>query len=305
MIENNYWILNIIVLVIFFLIFYIYRKLENRKIRQITKYIQEINKKNYDLKLCENCEGEISILKNEIYKTTVMLKEIAENSVKDKSSLKDALSDISHQLKTPFTSILIILDNLIDNPDMPEQTRNEFIRDIKREIININFLITSILTLSKFDSNTIEFIREKVLVKELISDVVQRTSVLADLKNIKVEVYGNENASLKCDKRWEAEALINILKDCIEHSFEGNKVIIEYEENKVYSQIKIKDFGDGIDKEDIPHIFERFYRGKNANPNSIGIGLALAKTIIEKDNGSVLVSSDHTGTEFLIKYYLT
>lgn len=120
-----------------------------------------------------------------------------------------------------------------------------------------------------------------------------------------MEVYGNENDFLKCDKRWEAEALINILKDCIEHSFEGNKVIIEYEENKIYSQIKIKDFGEGIDKEDIPHIFERFYRGKNANPNSIGIGLALAKTIIEKDNGSILVSSDNTGTEFLIKYYLT
>lgn len=301
--ENNYWFLNIIVLIIFFLIFYIYRKVENRKIKKITKYIQEINKKNYDLKLCENREGEISILKNEIYKTTVMLKEVAENSVKDKINLKDALSDISHQLKTPFTSILIILDNLIDDSNMPEEIRAEFIRDIKQEIININFLINSILILSKFDSNTVEFNREEVKIKDLINDSIKRNSILADLRNVKIESIGDENIYLKCDRKWQTEAIMNILKDCIEHSFEENKIIIKYEKNNVYTQISIRDFGDGIDKEDIPHIFERFYRGKNASANGVGIGLALSKSIIEKENGSVFVTSDENGTEFVIKYF--
>lgn len=300
---DKYWIFNLAILILFFLIFYIYKKRENRKIREITKYIQEINKKNYDLKLCENSEGEISILKNEIYKTTVMLKEVAENSVKDKLNLKDALSDISHQLKTPFTSILIILDNLIDNPDMPQDMRNDFMRDIKREIVNINFLVASMLTLSKFDSCTVEFSQEEVVVKDLIEEVMKRNAVLADLRNVKIEVVGKKESFIKCDLRWQIEALVNILKDCIEHSFENNKIMISYEQNTVYTQIKIKDFGEGIDEEDLPYIFERFYKGKNAKSNSIGIGLALAKTIIEKDNGSVSVDSDRNGTEFIIKYY--
>ena len=300
---NSFWIINIVVLLVFFLTFYFYQKKQNKRIREITKCIQEINKKNYSLNLKDYREGEISILKNEIYKTTVMLKETAENSNMDKLKLKDSLSDISHQLKTPLTSILVILDNLIDNPDMPEETRNEFIHDIKREIVNINFLIASILTLSKFDSNTIDFIREEVKVKDLISEVIQRNSILADLRNVKIEADG-ENSMINCDFRWQVEALVNILKDCIEHSFENEKIVIQYENKNTYTEIKIKDYGEGIDPKDIPHIFERFYKGKNASENSIGIGLALAKTIIEKDNGSIFVESDKTGTEFLIRYYL-
>lgn len=304
--ENNYWIWNVIVLFIFILIFVFYQKKQNKRIREITRYIQEINKKNYNLKLQDNREGEISILKNEIYKTTVMLKEVAENSINDKANLKDALSDISHQLKTPFTSILIILDNLIDNPDMPEETRNDFVRDVKREIVNINFLVNSILILSKFDSNTIEFHREDIKMEDLINEVIKRNSVLADLKNVKIETINaieNENWSIECDFRWQVEALVNILKDCIEHSFENSKVVIEYEKNKAYTQIKIRDFGEGIDEEDKAYIFERFYKGKNAKENSIGIGLALAKAIIEKDNGTVTVVSNKKWTEFTIKYF--
>ncbi|MBR1540390.1 MAG: HAMP domain-containing histidine kinase [Clostridia bacterium] len=308
---NNYWIWNVIVLFIFVFIFVFYQKRQNKRIREITRYIQEINKKNYNLKLQDNREGEISILKNEIYKTTVMLKEVAENSMNDKANLKDALSDISHQLKTPFTSILIILDNLIDNPDMPAETRNDFVRDVKREIVNINFLVNSILILSKFDSNTIEFHREDIKMEDLIQETIKRNSILADLRNVKVEMVRADNNGIeeadnwiiKCDFKWQVEALVNILKDCIEHSFGDSKVIIEYEKNKAYGQIKIRDFGEGIAEEDKAHIFERFYKGKNAKENSIGIGLALAKTIIEKDNGNISVISDETGTEFIVKYF--
>ena len=151
--------LGILCIIILFLI---YLGKRNKSISEITKYIEELNKKNYSLKIDSNSEDELSILKNEIYKTTVMLKKVAENSNKDKKNLKKSLEDISHQLKTPITSILIMLDNLIAEPDMDKETRQDFIRDIKRNIININFFVQSILKLSKFDANTIKFIKEKM-----------------------------------------------------------------------------------------------------------------------------------------------
>ena len=232
-----------------------------------------------------------------------MLKESADNSIKDKKELKNSLEDISHQLKTPLTSILIMLDNLIDEPDMESKMRDEFVRDIKREVTNINFLVQAILKLSKFDSNTVDFIREKNHMKSIIDKSIQNVSTLCDLKNVEIETKGCENAILYCDFRWQVEAITNIIKNCIDHSKEGSKVVINYGENKVYSFINIEDFGEGISKKDLPHIFERFYKGENASEDSIGIGLALSKTIIENDNGNISVDSSKEGTEFQIKYF--
>lgn len=248
-------------------------------------------------------EDELSILKNEIYKTTVMLKENAENSNKEKLELKDSLSDISHQLKTPLTSILIMLDNLIDDPQMDENIREDFIRDIKREINSINFLVQSILKLSKLDTNTVNFIEEKNDLNEIVNQAIKNVTMLSDLKNVSVILKSNSNSIIKCDFKWQVEAISNIIKNCIEHSNKDSEVIITIEDNKAYSKITIKDSGIGIDKEDLPHIFERFYKGKNATPDSIGIGLSLAQTIIKKDNGTISVKSSNKGTTFTIKYF--
>ena len=310
--EKNYNMflkINIAFLVISFLIlifvFLQYNKRKDKEIAEITKYIEEINKKNYTLKIDEISEDELSILKNEIYKTTVMLKESAENSIKDKKQIKKSLEDISHQLKSPLTSILVMLDNLIDEPDMNIETREEFIRDIKREIVNINFLVQALLKLTKFDSNTMKFIKEKTYIKDIVDGAVKNVSTLCDLRNIEVEVNGDENAWIKCDCKWQIEAVTNIIRNCIDHSNEKSKIIINYEKNNVYVSISIKDFGEGISKKDLPHIFERFYKGQNATPDSIGIGLALSKTIIEEDNGTVSVESEQgKGSNFIIKYYL-
>ncbi len=291
---------NFILLIIFFK--YNYEK--NKELDEIIKYIEEINKKNYSLHIDEISEDELSILKNEIYKTTVMLKENAENSLKDKVELKKSLEDISHQLKTPLTSILVMLDNLIDNPDMDFDTREDFIRDVKREVVNINFLVQAILKLSKFDANTINFSRENRLVKDIINESVKNVSTLCDLRNIQVEINGDEKAQLNCDFMWQVEAITNIVKNCIDHSNTGNKISISYEKNNVYVLIKIQDFGDGISKKDLPHIFERFYKGENSTADSVGIGLALSKTIIEKDNGNICVESERgKGSCFVIKYF--
>lgn len=305
-INNKFIKIEIILLITtsvsLLIVFILYERKQDKEIDKITKYLEAINDKNYTLKIDENSEEELSILKNELYKVTVMLRENASNTLKDKINLKRALEDISHQLKTPLTSILIILDNLIDNPEMDYQTRVEFLHDLKRETTRIQSLIQSILKLSKFDSNTVQFIKQDIYLKQIIDEAIKNTGSLADLKNIKINVEGNKKIKLNCDLLWQIEAITNILKNCIEHSKENTQIDIKYNNNSVYSYITITDYGEGISKEDLPHIFERFYRGKNSSNESIGIGLSLSKTIIESNNGIVSVESNSDKTTFIIKY---
>ena len=306
-INNKFIKIEIILLITtsisLLIVFMLYERKQDKEIDKITKYLEAINDKNYTLKIDENSEEELSILKNELYKVTVMLRENASNTLKDKINLKRALEDISHQLKTPLTSILIILDNLIDNPEMEYQTRVEFLHDLKRETTRIQSLIQSILKLSKFDSNTVQFIKQDIYLKQIIDEAIKNTGSLADLKNIKINVEGNKKIKLNCDLLWQIEAITNILKNCIEHSKENTQIDIKYNNNSVYSYITITDYGEGISKEDLPHIFERFYRGKNSSNESIGIGLSLSKTIIESNNGIVSVESNSDKTTFIIKYF--
>ena len=306
-INNKFIKIEIILLITtsisLLIVFMLYERKQDKEIDKITKYLEAINDKNYTLKIDENSEEELSILKNELYKVTVMLRENASNTLKDKINLKRALEDISHQLKTPLTSILIILDNLIDNPEMDYQTRVEFLHDLKRETTRIQSLIQSILKLSKFNSNTVQFIKQDIYLKQIIDEAIKNTGSLADLKNIKINVEGNKKIKLNCDLLWQIEAITNILKNCIEHSKENTQIDIKYNNNSVYSYITITDYGEGISKEDLPHIFERFYRGKNSSNESIGIGLSLSKTIIESNNGIVSVESNSDKTTFIIKYF--
>lgn len=281
----------------------IYNRVINSKINKITKYVEEINKKNYKLDILSNKENSLSLLQNEIYKTMVMLREAADNSLNDKIQLKDSLSDISHQLKTPLTSVSIMLDNIIDDADMDKDIREDFIFDVKREINNINFLVQNILKLSKFDANTINLTSEYINVKELLDETVKNVLALSDLKNVKVEVKCDKSMKIKGDYKWEIEALTNILKNSIEHAFEDSTVTITATDNRIFSIIAIKNEGKIISKKEIPHIFERFYKGENSSKDSVGIGLALAKTIIEKDGGTISVESKNNETEFKIKYF--
>lgn len=310
--ENNtdfqkFIIIDISTLILFILIlsiiFFKYNHSESKKINEITKYIEEINRGNYKLNIEENTEDELSILKNELYKITIMLKEVAENSQKDKTTLKDSLSDISHQIKTPITLILIMLDNILSDENMPEDIKKDFIKDIKREIINIKFLVESILKLSKIDSNSIKFIKKEVFIKDIINEAVKNVSMLSELKNIEIIVLGDDSIKTICDLKWQVEAITNILKNCIEHSYENRKIYINYNQNNMYTELKIEDNGTGIDAKDLPHIFERFYKGKNSSSDSVGIGLALSKSIIESNNGYIQVDSKlNKGTTFIIKY---
>ena len=278
----------------------------DKEIDKIIRLLEKINHKNYELNIDELSEDKLSILKEEIYKTTIMLKENADNSLKDKINIKNSLQDISHQLKTPLTSINIMLDNISDDPNMKVEVREEFIRHIKREMASITFLVQVILKLSRFESNTITFYPKEVSVQKIIDTVISNISNLSDLKNICIIVDNRCKSKIKCDFKWQVEALTNILKNAIEYSYDDNKVILECNDNNLYTEFRIKDFGKGMSAEDTINIFKRFYKGKNTdiNKDSIGIGLSLSKAIIEKDNGQIVVESKkEKGTTFIIKYF--
>ena len=306
-VNNKVRIISLIIIITFdsliILIFYLYDKNKSKKIKEITKMISKINNRQFDIDINDFNEGELSILKNEISKTTIMLRQVADNSVKDKLNLKDSLGDISHQLKTPLTSITIMIDNILDSPDMNEKTRKKFLINIKREILNINFLVMSLLKLSKFDANVVKFNKESVYLKDIIIESIKNVSMIKELKNITIKVSGDDNIKLLCDFKWQVESITNILKNSIEHTSEYGTVEVNYSENKLYTRILIKDNGKGINSDDLPHIFDRFYKGENGSDDSFGIGLSLSKTIIEKEGGSITVkSTPNIGTIFTIKY---
>ena len=298
---------NIILIIVFSILWIIiifeYLKRRDKKINQITQYINEIKNRKYELDINENSEDELSNLKNELYKITVMLKEESEISKKDKENLKMSVEDISHQLKTPLTSITIMLDNLKDNPNMDENTKQKFIFEISKQIDWINWLVISMLKLSKLDANVVQFYEEKINLKKFIDEIVKNLEIPIEIKNQQIVIEGNEKASFIGDYKWQQEAVTNIIKNCIEHNKDNGKIYIRYEENTLFTKITIKDEGEGISKEDLKHIFERFYKGQNSSENSVGIGLALAKNIIEKNKGMISCKSElDKGTEFVIKY---
>lgn len=308
--DNEYKKIEIIkigILTLFIIIInYIYLNYNNKKdkkISELTKLVDNINHRKYKIEIDED-EDELSILKHEIYKTTLMLREQADNSLKDKKELKKSIDDISHQLKTPLTSILINIDNITDNQNISNEKKEEFIKEIKRETYNIKSLVETLLKLSKFDVNTIEFNNKDICLDELLTKSIQKVSALADLKNIKIN-NNSTKETINCDMNWQIEAISNIIKNGIEHSEENSKIDIKTETNNVYTKIEITNYGNKIDEKDQKHIFERFYKGKNSKEDSVGIGLSLAKTIIEKDNGRISIESNDEKTSFIIKYFST
>ena len=284
--------------------FGIYVSIRKRQDKKLTNYLMKINSGNYRLNFEDMKEDQISVLSSEIYKTTVMLREQSERSVTEKQKLKDSLSDISHQLKTPLTSIMIMLDGILEG-DMPEELKREFLGDIRNSITHLTFLTQSMLTLSKLDANTITFHEEKVRLSDIINISISNTSAIAQDQG--VEVKGEcPDITIECDMKWVCEAVTNIVKNCIEHTKKGGSVTLVAEENPLLIKLTIEDTGCGIKKKDLPHIFERFYKGSNSSDTSVGIGLALSKSIIEKCGGYISVqSTEGKGSKFTIKFFKT
>ena len=285
------------------LIFICYQKQRNRKIQELVDYIRKIEHGIYRIEIEENDEGELSRLQNELYKITVMLRESSELAGQQKKALADSVSDISHQLKTPLTSCLVLLDNLSESENMTEETRRRFLSEITGQLTSVSWLVQVLLKLSRLDAGVVELKEEEVSVSALIRGAVEKVGLLAEWKQIDIQVMGEEEPGIKGDRHWLEEALVNLIKNAIEHSPEDSEIRIQVEDNQVYTCIHVRDFGSGISYEDQKNIFERFYRSADAGEDSVGIGLALAQEIMKRQNGYLTVESEPgQGTTFYMKF---
>ena len=276
-----------------------------QKIRDLNNYLERIVRGDFSLNISSNEEGHLSILQNNLYKVLVMLKTSNETILQDRERLVDSMNDISHQLKTPLTSILIMTDLLMNEEN--QDRRQEMVHIIDRQLEKMRWLITNLLKLSKIDADAVPFKKDKVDSKEFIDDCLQPLLPMAELANVNV-VKKVDDFTFICDKSWTAEAVINIIKNCLEHTNRNGRgeIKISATSNNVSIDIVIEDNGTGISKKDIDHIFERFYHGENSSKDSVGIGLALAKAILEKQKGDISVESiEGQGSKFIIKLYKT
>lgn len=287
--------------VILIIIFTVVTKQRYKNLNDLNDYLSLVCKGIYDMNIDDNTEGELSILKNNLYKVITLLQSQNEYLKNDKLYLADSIADISHQLKTPLTSMMVMCE-LLENEENPDK-RREFVTVINNQLSKMKWLITNILKISKLDADATEFKRDEVSISKVLDDSLKPFALTAELKNIIIENKSNDFV-FNGDENWTAEAVSNIVKNCLEHTNDGGKITIASDSTNLYNKLTISDNGCGIAEEDLPHIFERFYHGKNSSKDSVGIGLALAKTIFEKENASVTVESEQgKGSAFEIIFY--
>ena len=282
-------------------IFLLTERYRYRKLQKLSADLDKLLISGTPLPIAEYDEGELSILANQIQKITLLLKESAEVVKADKKYLADSLADISHQLRTPLTSMNLTA-SMLRNPELSTEKRIELSRELRNLLARTDWLVETLLKISKLDAGTVKLIQNPVRVKDLIDRAAEPLAIPMDLRNQRLIVHCKEEAFIG-DPVWTAEALGNILKNCMEHTPEGGIVTITASETALYTQIEVQDTGSGFDPKDIPHLFERFYKGSNASENSYGIGLALARTVITSQNGSVQAMNGDSGAKFVIKFY--
>lgn len=272
--------------------------------KQIARISEDINKLLHGdntISFDEYTEGELSVLHSEIQKMTVRLREQQQRLLDDKVYLADSIADISHQIRTPLTSINLIVQ-LLSQPDISEDKKRQHIFELKRLLLRIDSLITALLKISKLDAKTVQFKPRNLSLQELINKSCEPLLVPFELRGQELKI--SADGSFYGDLDWTCEAIGNIVKNCMEHTPDGGTVEVTALENPIYSEIVIKDTGSGIDKDDLPHIFERFYKGKNSGDNSFGVGLALARMIVTGQNGTVKAENQKDkGAKFTIRFY--
>lgn len=275
-----------------------------KKIRSFSQAAEAVIEGNYNIHFYENKEGEFYSFAHQFNMMVQRLKNSIEMLNKEKVFLKDSIAHISHQLKTPISSLVMFNEILLSNDNMGSDERMHFVHMSKEQLERMEWLTKNLLKMARLDAGVIEFNKENIPIVHTIDRALCGVEMKAKMKNQTIELKGIGEGFLKHDSEWTAEALSNIIKNAIEHTAVGGKIIIRWEETPLSMQISIKDNGPGILKEEIGKIFKRFYKGKNStNPSSIGIGLSLAKLIIESQKGSISVQSeDGIGTEFNITF---
>ncbi|MCQ2523905.1 MAG: HAMP domain-containing histidine kinase [Lachnospiraceae bacterium] len=295
------WLLVALMIIIDIVVFS-FDQIRNLKIQRLSKSIDSILFGQNDVLITDCSEGELSILQNEISKMTIRLKEQSDMLLSDKVKLTNAIADIFHQLRTPLTSMNINVA-LLEDEDITYEQRLEITRKIYKQLDRIQWLVESLLKISKIDSKTAEFKSENLLVSKVLNKALEPLLVPLDIKDINLEVNVVDEA-FTGDLKWTVEAIGNVLKNCMEHTPNGGMISIECKETALFTSIIIKDTGEGFSEEDLPYLFERFYNGKNAGKESIGIGLSLSRMIISEQNGTIVASNNKEGGAcFEIKFY--
>ena len=283
---------------------YVYKlKKYKKSLRRLSGEIDRILHGSGELVLGSYEEGEISILRDEIYKMTVRLREQSETLAGDKEALADSLADISHQIRTPLTTLNLMTARMMREGDDPEQ-RKRILREMNRMLERIEWLITALLKMSKLDAGAIRLEPTDISMEGFLKKVMEPFEIQMDLRDQRCRIEGAEGMTFTADEAWTLEAVRNVVKNSLEYTPDGEALEISCEDNSLYTEISVCDSGPGIAPEDLPHLFERFYKGKNAGSSSFGIGLALAQSIMSRQNGVIRAENRRQGgSRFRIRFY--
>ena len=278
---------------------------------QRNRYRKHLQKLNEDLDclllhgtplpINQYSEGELSILASQMEKITLRLTESADRVQQEKESLADSLADISHQLRTPMTAMNLAV-TMLRTRELEPGRRMELTAELRSQLQRMDWLVETLLKISKLDAGTITMASEAVSVREMLHRALEPLEIAMDVKNLSLSLHCASEAFMG-DLGWTAEAVGNILKNCMEHTPEGGSITIRAEETPLYTRITVEDTGEGIAPQDLPHLFDRFYQGANGSPASYGIGLALARSIVTSQNGTVQAENGRIGARFTIKFY--
>lgn len=279
------------------------KKVREKRLEELTLYLMKLQDEPELPKLQSFSEGKLGILESEIYKLVALYYENSAHIGRENAYLSKMLSDISHQIKTPLTSITIMAD-LLKEPELSREKRLEFAGRIDQQVNRITWLVKNLLTLSQLEADVLKLKKEDVSMSDLMEKAVEPFRVMADIRDVELNMEMEADIHVICDAHWTAEAISNIVKNCLEHTPPGGKITMSAKQSNLSTSLFIRDNGEGIDKEELGHIFERFYKGRNASVNSVGIGLALSKQIMMQQNGVIEVKSEPgAGTQFQMKWY--
>lgn len=286
-------ILSIISSAVFGIVFFIFTKLRYKSIAKISDEIDLVLHNDDHLYIAESNEGELSILQSEIRKMTLRIREQNDALKKEKEHLADSLADIAHQLRTPLTSVNLILSLLENSHD--ENELKKFKREAEELLLQMDWLITSLLKISRLDAGIVVFKSEEIDVNKLISTALRPFLISIELHNIDLQIHVEKGIVIHGDSGWLSEAFQNIFKNCIESVGDNGRLQVTCENNQLFTEIVIHDSGDGFKKEDLPYLFKRFYRGKNTDATGYGIGLALCRMIITRQGGTITAKNHVQG----------
>lgn len=293
--------------ILFIVTILVVRERENAHIKKLTDYLEQVNAGNGGI-LPEGGSSAFSGLKDEIYKTVTELNQTKNQALKAKNNYAENLYNIAHQIKTPITSVSLSVQMMREegaaDGKVPDKTKLKNLEQIEGQLLRLTNLEESLLLLSRIDAGTLEMKTENVDVFTVLTLAADNLGELLSKACVSVNIPEGEEVSIRADMDWTMEALMNLIKNCMEHTPLGGCVRCSYEQNPLYTRIRIWDMGSGFAKEDIPHLFERFYRGQRAGNGGIGIGLAISKAIIESQNGTISASNlTNGGACFEIRFY--